>query len=62
VSASEGRLVIFLSFLDHAPIPVDWDADNDSRLVISSDLFYVSGTSAAPDHARTVVAAGRQLP
>lgn len=62
VPALEGRLLIFPSFLDHAPIPVDWDAEDDSRLVISSDLFYVSGISAAPHDARTVIAAGRELP
>jgi hypothetical protein len=58
VPAREGRLVIFPSFVDHAPIPVEWDTAGDSRLVVSSDLFYVSGRAATIDP-RTVVVAGR---
>jgi Putative 2OG-Fe(II) oxygenase len=43
VAAHEGRLVIFPSFLDHRPGPLDWDSPDDVRIVISTDIFYVSG-------------------
>lgn len=46
VPAKEGRLVIFPSFVDHAPVPIDWDATGVPRIVVSSDVFYVSGEAA----------------
>lgn len=61
VPAIEGRLVIFPSFLDHAPPPVDWDARTKSRIVVSTDLFYVSGQERrTPGRRVAVAAAGEQ--
>ena len=57
IAPREGRLVVFPAFLDHAPVPVDWDARGKSRIVISSDIFYVSGKGAGP-HSDTVSVAG----
>lgn len=41
----EGRLVIFPSFVDHSPVPIHWTANDRSRIVISADVFFVSGTA-----------------
>jgi len=39
----EGRLLIFPSFVDHTPVPIRWDSSGVPRIVVSSDVFYVSG-------------------
>jgi hypothetical protein len=57
VPPREGRLVIFPSFLDHAPVPVGWDAGSVSRIVVSTDLFYVSGEAVRSGSAGPRVAA-----
>lgn len=41
----EGRLVVFPSFVDHAPLPLHWSAPDDPRIVISADVYYTSGTA-----------------
>ncbi|MCP5246307.1 MAG: hypothetical protein H6937_10355 [Burkholderiales bacterium] len=41
--AVEGLLIVFPSFIDHTPVPVDWISKCESRIVISTDLFFVSG-------------------
>lgn len=43
VAPKEGRLLIFPSFVDHTPVPIHWDAEDTPRIVVSSDVFYVSG-------------------
>ncbi|HEX4274657.1 MAG TPA: putative 2OG-Fe(II) oxygenase [Bryobacteraceae bacterium] len=43
IEPKEGRLLVFPSFVDHAPAPVEWDANGVSRIVISTDVFYTSG-------------------
>jgi hypothetical protein len=43
IAPKEGRFIVFPSFVDHAPIPFHWDASDKPRIVISSDVFYVSG-------------------
>lgn len=45
VAPKEGRFVVFPSFVDHAPIPFAWDAEDTTRIVVSCDVFYVSGES-----------------
>lgn len=55
IPPTEGRLVIFPSFLDHLPGPLDWDASGQRRIVISTDVFYVSGEATVePDDADDV--------
>jgi len=39
----EGRFIIFPSFVDHNPIPIHWNSPGKTRIVVSSDVFYVSG-------------------
>lgn len=43
VEPREGRFVVFPSFVDHKPLPIQWDAGPVARLVISCDVFFVSG-------------------
>jgi hypothetical protein len=43
IEPQEGRLLVFPSFVDHAPVPIEWDASDISRIVISTDVFYTSG-------------------
>lgn len=43
LTPKEGRLLIFPSFVDHTPVPICWDSSGTPRIVVSSDVFYVSG-------------------
>ena len=43
IVAKEGRFIVFPSFVDHSPIPIHWNASGKARVVVSSDIFYVSG-------------------
>jgi len=45
IAPKEGRFVIFPAFVDHTPIPCEWDASGVPRIVVSTDIFYVSGES-----------------
>ncbi len=47
ISPREGLLVVFPSFVDHAPVPVSWDAVDTPRIVVSCDVFFVSGKTGA---------------
>jgi hypothetical protein len=49
----EGLFVVFPSFVDHSPVPIEWDSSGISRIVVSSDVFYVSGQSGG--HQQTAV-------
>jgi hypothetical protein len=46
ISPEEGLFLIFPSFVDHRPLPCRWDCDAVPRIVVSSDVFYVSGRTA----------------
>ena len=46
--SAEGRLIVFPSFVDHSPTSVNWGADSEVRIVIASDIFFVSGISCSP--------------
>lgn len=56
IAPKEGRLLIFPSFVDHTPVPVHWDAEGTPRIVVSTDIFYVSG-EADRDASSTVIKA-----
>lgn len=56
IAPREGRFLVFPGFVDHTPIPIEWDADDVSRIVLSSDVFYVSG-QRRQDNRETVVRA-----
>jgi hypothetical protein len=56
VSAKEGRFVVFPSFLDHTPVPIRWDSAGVPRIVVSSDVFYVSGSAREPGLLHTMQA------
>jgi hypothetical protein len=43
LTPKEGRLLIFPAFVDHTPVPIRWDSSEAPRIVVSSDVFYVSG-------------------
>ena len=57
VPGIEGDFIVFPSFLDHAPVPLNWDATGRSRLVIACDIFYVSGTQDREDDPKRVLRA-----
>jgi hypothetical protein len=46
IAPKEGRLLIFPSFVDHAPVPLEWDSTDIARIVVSTDVFYVSGEAS----------------
>ena len=46
IAPREGMLLIFPSYLDHRPVPVRWAASKVPRIVVSIDIFYVSGKSS----------------
>jgi Putative 2OG-Fe(II) oxygenase len=43
IAPKEGLLLVFPSFVDHTPVAIDWEAGEIPRIVVSSDVFYVSG-------------------
>lgn len=43
VPAQPGRFVVFPAFVDHTAVPIEWTANDVSRIVIVCDIFYVSG-------------------
>jgi hypothetical protein len=43
IAPKEGRFLVFPSFVDHTPLPIQWDSSGTPRIVVSSDVFYVSG-------------------
>jgi len=45
IAPKEGRFLVFPAFVDHTPVPIQWDSAGVSRIVVSSDVFYVSGKS-----------------
>ena len=55
VAPREGRLLIFPSFVDHTPVPIYWNAGDTPRIVVSCDVFYVSGEARAQRHSPIVV-------
>jgi hypothetical protein len=46
IAPREGLLLVFPSFVDHTPVAIDWEADKIPRIVVSSDVFYVSGEAS----------------
>ncbi len=58
VHAEAGKIVVFPSFVDHTPVPIRWTAAGQSRIVVASDLFYVSGWAADGNPAAVPVGRG----
>lgn len=62
IAPKEGLFVVFPSFVDHSPVPVDWDSSGVPRIVVSSDVFYVSGQSESGDGSSVIKAAPASEP
>jgi len=51
----EGMLFIFPSFIDHSPVPVEWDAVDSPRIVLSCDAYFINGRSSSSSDRVSVV-------
>ncbi len=54
IGGREGDLVIFPAQVDHSTMSIDWDAGEAPRVVIVSDLYYVSGFQQRSSDSRVV--------